>query len=266
MKELSDIEIKDREVFLLAKLDKLCRENSIDYTISYGTLLGAVRHKGFIPWDDDIDIMVKRQDYNKLRDLIVSKKDCGFDFIDIDTNPKAIYPFGKISDKETLLIEKNFRTDFDMGLFIDVFPLDNMPDNPFVNKIFRNINILKVRFLTHSARSGYEKTDSLKTNFLRFLAFKLGHMINLQKAIRKFYQSSQKYNHKKTNMIGLSWGNYSFFKEDFDEIVDIDFENIRVMAPKACDRILKLIYGNYMKLPDGKARVSNHGFKVYWKD
>ena len=105
MKRLSVEEYKQIEIEILIKVDKICRENNINYFLFAGTLIGAVRHKGFIPWDDDIDISMLRSDYDKLA-YIIQNNDYGLNFIRIEENPDTIYPYGKICDKSCLFSEQ----------------------------------------------------------------------------------------------------------------------------------------------------------------
>ena len=106
---------------VLFKIDDICRENGLTYFLDSGTLLGAVRHKGFIPWDDDIDIAMFREDYNRLADIIQNGH-YGLNFLRIEECPDTIYPYGKICDTSTTLVEKNFRTPEGYGAFVDVSP------------------------------------------------------------------------------------------------------------------------------------------------
>nr|MCR5207201.1 LicD family protein [Eubacterium sp.] len=126
MKELSLEEVKKTELEILIRFDEICKNNNIEYSLAYGTMLGAVRHNGFIPWDDDIDVFVKRSDYEKL--LGLRYDDGRFEIKSHRYSNNYYYPFAKMIDKNTDL-DVSWRLDKDMGVFIDIFPLDYHDNN-----------------------------------------------------------------------------------------------------------------------------------------
>ena len=142
MKQLSVDEYKNREIKILQHIDKVCKEIGISYSVFFGTLLGAVRHKGFIPWDDDIDVIMSRRDY----ELFIKrfKEDDEYRILIYRESPNLIMPFIKVIDKKTdLKFRQKYREGQHYGLFVDVFPYDNYPDG----KLKRKILSLKVRIL-----------------------------------------------------------------------------------------------------------------------
>ena len=115
----------------MADFDRVCRENGIGYSIAYGTLLGAVRHHGFIPWDDDVDVVVTREDYNKLRRLLNSQLDENHCFVCAEDDKRFAAPLAKVIDKRTVLRQLEHHSDrMDLGVYIDIFVLDYIPDDP----------------------------------------------------------------------------------------------------------------------------------------
>ena len=128
MRRITDEEYKQIVLDILLRIDHLCKHNNLRYMISYGTLLGAVRHQGFIPWDDDIDIVMPRKDYDLLC-KVVNKSDCNLRFLCPETSEDTIYPYGKICDIRTKLKESNFIEVEGYGAYVDVFPLDYLPDS-----------------------------------------------------------------------------------------------------------------------------------------
>ena len=128
MQKLKKIEIDEMKEYLLGILqefDKLCQENQMRYSIAYGTLLGAVRHKGFIPWDDDVDVVMPREDYEKL--LSIKYKTKKYEVKSYRYSEDYYYEFSKMIDRDTLVLEK-YRCDANMGIFIDIFPMDYLED------------------------------------------------------------------------------------------------------------------------------------------
>ena len=120
-KELTLDEMKAIELGILKKFDSICKENGLEYSLAYGTMLGAIRHKGFIPWDDDIDVFMKREDYEKL--LALKYDDGDFEVKSYRYSKNYYFLYSKIVDKRTSICE-NWRAEKDMGLFVDIFPLD----------------------------------------------------------------------------------------------------------------------------------------------
>ena len=121
MKMVTMDESRNIQLNILREIHKICEENNLRYYLAYGTLLGAVRHKGFIPWDDDIDIVMPRPDY--IRFFEIAKSDT-CDFYSIEKNDEYIYSFGKASRKNTVIIPDGMRCKIELGISVDIFPLD----------------------------------------------------------------------------------------------------------------------------------------------
>ena len=131
MRELGLEEQKTILLEILADFDRVCRENGIKYSIAYGTLLGAVRHRGFIPWDDDVDVLVLREDYEKLRKILGEELEEGHRFICCEDEKRFTAPLAKIIDTRTVLRQLEHRSDrMDLGVYIDIFVLDYIPNDP----------------------------------------------------------------------------------------------------------------------------------------
>lgn len=137
-KKLSLDQVKETALQLLIYVDRICEENDLKYSLYYGTLLGAVRHKGFIPWDDDIDIVMLRPDYDKL--LSILAKDETYLLLDQSTRPDYRYTFAKLVDSNTYLESTQFYSgeDPELGVFLDIFPLDGVPENQEELVLYRN--------------------------------------------------------------------------------------------------------------------------------
>lgn len=255
-------EYKSIILSILVKVDQICRDNNINYFLFAGTLLGAVRHKGFIPWDDDIDISMMRADYDRLA-KVIQNGNYGLNFIRIEENPDCIYPYGKICDINTKLIEKNFKATDGYGAFIDVFPFDYMPDSDAEMTKLSKKWFRKYQFLTHCTRTGYEKTDSGLTNIKRALAFALSRPFSSTRMVRSMNDSFVAMNDKVTDHVGLAWAKKAWLAEDYKETSEVDFEGFRFLAPKNPDRVLTTHFGDYMKLPPEDQRVLKHQLECY---
>ena len=134
MRKLSPEEYKKVLLSILTRIDSICRENGLKYMLAYGTLLGAVRHKGFIPWDDDIDLLLPRKDYETLRSVAKSFNTKEWKLLSYSNEPRFLLPFMKYCNKHTIVTPPRFNTGFVYGLSIDIFPLDYAPNNDYLRK------------------------------------------------------------------------------------------------------------------------------------
>ncbi len=263
MEKLTPDEYKRVVLNILIKIDDLCRKNGIKYMIFYGTLLGAVRHKGFIPWDDDIDIIMKRDEYEKLLGII-HNTDCGLNFISIETNPDTIYVGGKICDTSTIMHEKHFKSVEGYGAFVDVFPFDYATnDSKIREKEQRNLRRYAL-LLAHSSRTGFEKGKSIKTIILRTLVFIISRPMNTQNMIRKLHSFVIRQNTIHSDFYRILYGD-TFPVADLDRVSDIEFEGHVFMAPADPDKILRKLFGNYMQLPPESERINKHQLECYYR-
>ncbi len=266
MKELSAEELKERELFVLEQFDKICRENGIEYTTCGGTLLGTVRHQGFIPWDDDVDVAMERADYNRLREIL-GRQELAISFLDVENNPYTIYPYAKICDKETVLYENGFRTVPGLGVNIDLFPLDEFPENPKAQRRFARKNRFAWKMITHSAKTKRTKGKNVRANIKCFFAFYLARVFYpLPKAIQRLQKNAQKYNGQNTGYKAFCGDKKPYLAKWFAEMVDMPFEHITVRAVKDYHALLTFFFGDYMQFPPKEEQVAKHNFTAYWKD
>lgn len=257
--------VQNVELYLLKEFIKICDENDLKYLIAYGTLIGVVRHKGFIPWDDDIDILMPRNDYDKFN-RIASKmlpKSVFLQNYETDVN----YPggFTKLRKTESTFIEINYsKIKMNHGIYIDIFPLDYISNNSFDIK---KVKFLKKIFLLRSRaeiqvieeESHHSKAiNRILSIFSNFLALIFPCFSTFNYNIDKILRKSE----KSENMINF----YAFGYDDkiiykskwFDNIKKAEFEGIKVNIPEDYDEILEYIYGDYMKLPPVNQRKSRH--------
>lgn len=253
MKELWAVELD-----LLKQFDDVCKKYDLKYYASFGTLLGAARHKGFIPWDDDIDVVMSREEFKKLCKVPKEEFKEPYFFQTEYTEPGSHNYFGKLRNSDTtalLKLEPGFT--FNQGIFIDIFPMDNIPDDEEEHIRFKK-RVAFVREIGLLWSRAYE-TKAFRTKYFPFYIIVYGTkwFIRLFKIrnpfIRLADKLAQKYNHKETKR----WSNltvgdsYYFTKEYFDDIVYLDFENLKVPCPKRYDEALTERYGNWREFVKG---------------
>ena len=265
MSQMSRDEFKAVLLDILCKVDKICRENNITYCLHFGTLLGAVRHKGFIPWDDDIDIMMPLEDYDRLCDII-RKNDFGLNFIRIEEQKDTCFPFGKICDSNTSIIEGNLRPIAGYGAYIDVFPQYKIPIGSNRWNNWKKWRLLQ-RIGAYSKLSTFTKTDNTKTNIGRAVEFFLSRLISTKLVVEKVVNSSRKADRQgelcNEFLYGDLWEKYRFEPDVFQNQVDVEFEGHKFLGTNCPDKVLRYLYGNYMELPPEEDRIPIHNLKCY---
>lgn len=260
-------EYKKILVNLMIKIDYLCQLHGLNYQLAYGTLLGAVRHKGFIPWDDDVDIFMPREDYKKLQNLI-NKCDCGMKFISIDNEPNTIYPYGKVCDTNTVAYEIGFKHVPGYGAFIDVFPLDYVPKSSIKRKfIYYRYNIL-IKIIQHTSRTRYSRSKSIPRSIIALFAFLFTRLFDTGSLIRFFDKNIQQLSSGNSeNYYSVPWGSKgkAYTQSEINNVCRMEFENRLFNVSIEYDKILKTMYGDYMKLPPIEKRVNPHSIECFYK-
>ena len=265
MRQLSNEEYKKRLLDVMSKIDEICRKNNLWYTIIYGTLLGAVRHNGFIPWDDDIDIAMTRKDYYAFGKYISEHPEYELNFIDVNYRKDTIYICGKVCDSKTIVKESCFRSVKDYGAFVDIFILDNIPDDENERRKFKSKARFMCKTIQHSAQLNPGKPKGFKHLILLYTSFIYSHCFNTYKLIKKLDSYCQKYNEMDTEYFGVPYFIAVFKKNDFKELIDFNFEGHCFKGPRKYDEILNSTYKNYKELPPLEERVT-HMIECYWKD
>ena len=265
MKEIGFEELRDIQLEMLLKVDDFCKKNKIKYYLIAGTLIGAVRHQGFIPWDDDIDIMMLREDYDRfIRCFNGSVEHLVVAAPELDWNYYA--PYANVYDDRTLLFERNkSHRGVELGVKIDVFPFDDLPKSEIVYTITRKISNIFNFFLSVKRSEQPFKEMNCKYKFAKIFLNWIP------------FRWSQKIIH----IIGISkWGGISedvfsrvfdikkpmrTKKKSFGDGVYVPFEQYQFPIPTNPDDFLRVRYGDYMKLPPEEERVPHHNFTAYWK-
>ena len=266
MKEIKTNDFKKIQVEILKYVDNFCKKNNIKYWLEFGTLLGAVRHKGYIPWDDDIDIGMLREDYNKFIKTFNKNNDkYKVNCIELDEN--FYTPYGKVFDTTTIIYEPNKKTGIKSSISIDLFILDNIPNNKaIVKKIFFKRNIYRKLHLFQTYKTSYYKKNK-KYAFIRYPIHLLLQIFPKRYFCKKIVKLSQKFKNIDTTKVATIVDNSKFIFEKnlYNNLIDIEFEKQKYKAPKDYNTILTTYYGNYMKLPPTDQQKSHHRFDAFYK-
>lgn len=265
-KEINKEEIQPILTNILREVKKYCKKNDLEFFLVGGTLLGAIRHKGFIPWDDDIDIGMKRNEFNKLVDLSKNNpyldKEKRFKIL-LPFDEGHIYPHIKIVDTNTIAYEKFIDRKYATGLWIDVFPYDYGANNvEEAKKLSKKQHLYKKFF-----QVGISGELPLKKKILKFIAYPFYRVLTKGDYtfwIKKIINLPTAY---KTELIGDVVWIYDerdmYPSEWFDKLIEVTFEGEKYKATAYYDKYLTQFYGDYMKLPKEEDRVF-HGFECYY--
>ncbi len=260
-------EIQNISLDILKQITEVCEEQGFRYTLAYGTLIGAIRHKGFIPWDDDIDIQMPRPDYEGFIKYMIEHPIENLKVF----NHKYVrsYPLGisRVADMR-YQIEEAVSSAVDMGIFVDVYPIDGLSDT------------------YEGAKTAYKITDKPRANLLRMINakdnkirlsqlftapryFLSGIKLRLQglsRAQQTLEDAAITYSFVEKEFCGIpnwNWIQLVYKRQWYEEFVKAPFEDSEFYISKHYDEILRAEYGDYMQLPPVEKRVYHHGYKAY---
>ncbi len=248
------------ELQMLEKFDEICQKHNLTYYAYYGTLLGAVRHQGFIPWDDDIDVVMFRDDYEKFQAIAPEEFKEPYFYQNTYTD-RVMWALSKIRDSRTTAVEPQFRhlgSSFHQGIFIDIFPFDNVKDG--VNSQFETIeqiqqllwlSIVNPEAIIKAMEEGqklYLGTDFLINHLQKNVQekFKIFESFN-----RSCLEQSKKVNYLIEEIYPDEVSCKSVEKDWFHDIIYLPFEHLQIPAPAEYDKILTQCYGNYHQFVQG---------------
>lgn len=264
-KFLSVEEYRKIQINVLDAIAKLCNDNGINYFLGAGTLLGAVRHKGYIPWDDDIDIILLRSEYEKLVKILKEQNE--FDWLGIvdHNNDGYFYTFAKAVDKNTIAKQDDNLTEY--GIWVDIFPYDNLPNdekksNYFLNKGYYYRSL--VMSMTTDFSSDKKGFKILIKKILNIYAKALGK----ERILKKYLKLCKKYEGHDCDYVGSLFSPYRtkerFKREWFEKSILMSFEGKQYSCPIGYDKYLTQLYGDYMTLPPEEKR-RQHGITAWYK-
>lgn len=254
MSQRSVRSVQEKILETMKFIDKLCREHGIVYYIMGGTALGAVRHGGFIPWDDDLDIFMTPGQYQKFKSVFENTKSEQFVLQEWRTD-KRFLEYAKVRMNGTTFIEENFKNCMDMhhGIYVDIMILHKVPENKFIQKmVYYESKFVTLYGLSQRNWKPKSKSQKVVLDSLKFMPCKL--------MARIAYSHIYRYDGRKDNYKYCYWitpakfRNGLFDKSFFEKPVDINFEDTNLLGSEKIKEYLEYRYGDYMKLPSEEQR------------
>lgn len=267
-RSISIDELKALQIEILQAVHDYCQEHELCYSLAYGTLIGAIRHKGYIPWDDDIDLMMPRDDYERFLN--------GFSHpylkaYDCKRCEPYVLPFAKVADTRTVL-EENSNT-MQLGINIDIFPLDDLYDTreesvAFVRSLAPLKRKYRMKILRPSKKNVWWKRIAIRLSKLLVAHYDLKRLVMAQYIFidRLLGKTSKYMSMVSGNEYGEAAERSIFEREVFDEYIVVPFEDRQFYAIAQYDKFLTTVYGDYMTPPAASEQTSPHTLNgVYWK-
>lgn len=239
------------ELEMLIEIDRICRKNNIQYSLDGGTLLGAIRHHGFIPWDDDADVIMLRSEYEKFAEACKRELDSDKFFLqDFSTDPEYRWGYSKLRRNGTVFLrEGQEHIKCNQSAFVDIFLCDNVPDFILAKK-WHWLKCFIIRKGLYSA-VGKER----KTGLLEHLCYKILFLFSREFWVNSLERIAKKNNRISTTLVGhMTYPypkscKYGMPSKCFEEFIEKDFEGHSFKIFKEYDEYLRLLYGDYMTLP-----------------
>lgn len=255
---------------ILRYINKICRENNIQYTLFSGTALGAIRHGGFIPWDDDIDIALLAPEYARL--IAILSKDNRYRLL-LPENGKYNRFFAKLCDKNSYVLQNNYHDIEELGIWVDIFPLNNAGDSLIeAQKFAQNcqkqdkkfVDFVGAKHYYQASRKSYELIK-LPLYFMPAQLYRAAWQRNKGKVL-EFIQSKNSQPTQFVSSNAVCAGCEVYEKDLFEHLVEVPFEDGSYLIVRDFDRLLSVKYGDYMTLPPERERVPHHLGQYLWRE
>lgn len=266
-------EIQKVSLEVLKKMTEIMDREGFRYVLAYGTLIGAIRHKGYIPWDDDVDIHMLRPDYDRfLKYAVENKEKFGhLEVMNMDNTPNYPYMITRVSDSRYEIDVKNERK-CGLGIFVDIYPLDGIGNSIEEGKaiLSKSCKYPSMIFLATRKYFHFGLTKGLKKKMLKPVLFLYTHILGKDYFVKKLNNLLRKLDYDNSKYVGCpAWTNYPYLdvfeKKKIEDRIKWPFEKYEFWVPRAYDEILRETYGDYMQLPPEKDRVYHHLYKAYKK-
>lgn len=264
-----EISVREGQIIalkILKHIDSVCKKLNIQYWATFGTLIGAVRHQGFIPWDDDLDIAMKRDDYQKFIEYCINNKEDLFPYYIDHFTINKLCPFyiARFCDSRYKLTF-DYAKDYTSGFFVDIYPYDGIGDDlDYWKSIWKRILFVK-RLEGLSIGDRYKKSKNTRTCIVNYFISRIGKLKGRNYWLYKLDSIERKYKWEESSLVGIPvWTErpYQIEKEWFSKTIYLPFEDFQLPVPVGYDELLKVIYGDYMVLPSADKRVASHGYKA----
>lgn len=270
MHELDIDEMKQIELGILKYVKKVCEDNNLVYYLAYGTLIGAVRHHGFIPWDDDIDIQMPRSDYKKFSEIVRQDVDSPYKLLYFETDGRYSLPLAKIVDGRTSLHQTFQREMMPLGVYTDIFILDNVP-NSAMKRAIQGWELDTLQKVWSASQNKNSNNSRAVTQQLKRLIRRCLCCIGPRRFAERLDRIGQRYDKTTTSSVAnLTWSTNR--KKDTvrktmfgEQPTFLLFEGIQFQVPEQYDEYLTHFFGDYMKLPPVEDQQPHHVVKAYLK-
>lgn len=271
MRELTPREVQLGELSVLKRLAEICEEQNLRYFLFYGSLLGAVRHQGFIPWDDDVDIIMPRPDYEKLLDyLFAHENELGsLKLMNYRNNKDYVYPISRLCDTR-YYIDYQGVTQYGLGLFVDIYPFDGCGNTHEETQSVRKENQRLVMLAYQAGLSKFSKSYTAWWRTpIKLAMYAYAKLCGPYHFIEKLDKQAQRHGFDEDKFVNCTlWDDVSYYfrRDMFDSFEYLPFEDCKFRVPKNYDEVLRTCYGDYMQLPPEEDRVGHHYYTAYLKE
>lgn len=260
MRSIPIEEVKRLQIEILDDIVSFCEKHGLRYFLAYGTLLGALRHKGYIPWDDDIDIHMPRNDYERFLELYNGSTDTNC-VVTHEMDRRYKVPFAKVYRKGTIVKEIFYKQSV-FGVYVDIFPLDGIKERNQAKWCGLGIKFMYIKTFIFCKQQSFARKLRIALSKLVLLPFS-SHFI-----LDRIRRISTRYRYEECENV-CSFGSRSAAREilpreTYEEYIQLTFEGKQYRAPKGYDRYLKQKYGEYMTLPPEGKRVSTHDSQAFY--
>lgn len=267
MKEIQSVSLE-----ILKKIADICDQEGLKYSLAWGTLIGAVRHKGYIPWDDDVDIQMPRPDYERLKEFFNKNADALYPLRLFDNSVNG-YPYmlARVSNDDYVIDTINEKP-CGMGIFVDIYILDGTGDTyeDAWNYASKTCKYPRLIFLSTRKYYHFGTTKGFLKRLFKVFVFIYAKIMGKEYFERKLLSIISQKPYDQKDYVGcVSWcerPKYAVIKKsEFEDMIDFQFENYKFKGPREYDKYLRIWYGDYMQLPPEKERIYHHLYKAYKK-
>lgn len=263
MKQDDLIKLQHAILYIAIEVDKICAQNNIHYSVDGGTMIGIIRHKGFIPWDDDFDIRMLREDYDRFVEICERMKSDQFELVTWNNHQNYYHGHAKFMLKGSNVMQKKHATsDEPQGVFIDIFPFDNAPQNKFLQKKQKWVTYYYTKLMI--IRGGFDEGQlSVVKRIGKWILRSLSRNLTHDDIVSKMERNLRKYDGKDTGLVACMIGSIKGYERTLSptkyhrEVEKMPFENAWFNCSKYYDALLKQQYVDYMRIPPKEQQVSH---------